>query len=82
MAAARHLEFLKFKFLTVGAVKRPILHHGAKFREDWSNRCWDIAILVIFKTAAAAILDFHLKIRNFNSQSSVGINMRCRAKFH
>ena len=42
----------------VGAVKRPILHQRTKFRKDRSNRCGDIAIFVIFKMAAAAILDF------------------------
>ena len=59
MAAARHLGFVKFEFvLTVGAVKRPILHQLNKFRKDWSNRCGDIAIFVIFKMAAAVILNF------------------------
>jgi len=37
---------------------RPILHQRTKFHKDRSNRCMDIAILVIFKMAAAAILDF------------------------
>jgi len=58
MAPVRHHEFMKLNFLTVGAVKKPILHHRAKFRKDQSNRCGDIAILVIFKMAAAVILDF------------------------
>jgi len=40
---------MKFKFLTVREVKRPILHHRTKFRKDWSNRCGDIAIFVIFQ---------------------------------
>jgi len=35
----------------------PILHQTTKFRNDWSNRCGDIAIFVIFNVAAA-ILDF------------------------
>jgi len=34
------------------------LHKQTKFRKDSSNRCGDIAIFVIFKMAAAAILDF------------------------
>jgi len=34
------------------------LHQLTKFRKDQSNRCADIAIFVIFKMAAAAILDF------------------------
>jgi len=45
MAAARHLVFVKFKFLMVEAVKRPILHQRTKFRKHRSNRCGDIAIL-------------------------------------
>jgi len=47
------------QFLTVGVVKRPTLHHPTKFRKDRSNRCGDIAIFVIFKMVAAAMLDFH-----------------------
>jgi len=31
MAAVRHLGFLKFNFLTVGAVKNTILHHLPNF---------------------------------------------------
>ena len=31
MAAVRHLGFLKFNFLTIGAVKRPILHKVINF---------------------------------------------------
>jgi len=58
MAAVRHLGFLKFNFVTVRTVKRPILHNDAKFRKDWSNLLGDIAIFVIFKIAAAAILVF------------------------
>jgi len=37
--------------------KKPVLHQRTKFRNDRSNRCGDIAIYVIFKMAAAAILD-------------------------
>jgi len=70
MAAVRHLGFVKFQFLTVGAVKRPILHQRTKFRNDRSNRCRDIANFVIFQMAAAAILNFK-KIRNFNGLSAV-----------
>jgi len=58
MAAVRHLGFVKFEFLTLRAVKRLILHEHTKFRKDRSIRCRDIAIFVIFKIAAAAILDF------------------------
>ena len=49
MAAVRHLGFWKFNFLTVWTIKRPILHNLAKFREDRSICCCDIAIVVIFK---------------------------------
>ena len=58
MAAVRHLGFVNSKFLTVGAVKRAILQQPTKFRKNRSNRCGDIAIFVIFKMAAAAILNF------------------------
>ena len=58
MAAVRHLGFVKFEFLTVGAVKRAILQQPTKFRKDRSNLCGDIAIFVIFKMAATAILNF------------------------
>jgi len=58
IAAVRHIGFVKFKFLMVGAVKRPILHQRTKFCKDRSNRCRDIAIFMIFKMAAIAILDF------------------------
>ena len=52
------LDLWNSKFLTVGTVKRNILHQRTKFRKDRSNRCGDIVIYVIFKMAAAAILDF------------------------
>ena len=58
MAAVRHLGFVKFDFLTVIAVKRPILHQRTKFYKDRSNRCGDITIFVIFQMAASAILNF------------------------
>jgi len=58
MVAVRHLGFWKFKFLTVWAVKRPILHKLAKFREDRSIRCCDIEIFVVFQDGAAAMLVF------------------------
>jgi len=48
MAAVRHLGFWKFNFLTV-ALKIPILHNHAKFREDLSIPCCDIAICVVFE---------------------------------
>jgi len=41
----------------VCALKGHILHPRTKFRKDRSNRYGDIAIFVIFKMAAAAILN-------------------------
>ena len=49
MAAVRHLGFLKFNFFNACS--------GQDLDRD-PNRCRDIAIVVIFKMAAAAILDF------------------------
>jgi len=40
IAAVRHLGFVKFKFLMVGAVKRPILHQRTKFCKDRSKPLW------------------------------------------
>jgi len=58
MAAGCHLGFVKFDFLMVGAVKGHILHQHNKFYRDRSNRYGDIAFLLFFKMAAAAILNF------------------------
>ena len=52
------LDLWNSKFLTVETVKKPIIHQRTKFRKDRSNRYRDIAIFVIFKMAAAAILHF------------------------
>ena len=52
------LDFGNSNFLTASTVKRPILHNCAKFREDQPKCCCDIAIFVVFKMAAAAILLF------------------------
>ena len=65
MAAVRHLGFVKFKFLTVGAVKRPILHQCTKFRKDRSNRRRDIVIFMIFQDGGRRHLGFST-IQNFN----------------
>jgi len=72
MAAVRHLGFLKFEFLTVGAVNEAILHQCTKFRKDWSNRCGDVAIFVIFQYSGRRHLGFS-KILNFNGRSAVRI---------
>jgi len=58
MAAARHLGFWKFHFLTVCVVKSPILHSHAKFREDLPILCCDIAIFVIFQDGCRHHLGF------------------------
>ena len=58
MAAIRHLGFVKFEIFNGRRVKRPILHQCTKFHKDRSTRCGDIEIFVIFKMAAAAILNF------------------------
>ena len=72
MADVRHLGFVKFKLLTVGEVKRPILHQRTKFRKDRSNRCGDIAIFVIsFQYGGRRHLGFS-KILNFNGWSAAG----------
>ena len=58
MAAVRHLGFVKFEIFNGRGGYETILHQRTKFRKDRSNRCGDIAIFVIFKMAAAAILNF------------------------
>ena len=72
------LDFGNSNFSTVWTVKRPILHNHAKFREDRSIHCCDIAIFVIFKMAAAAILVFE----KLEILMIYGDNLRQRAKFH
>ena len=52
------LGLFEIHFLTARVVKRHILHHCNTFPKDRSNRSEDIAIFVIFKMAAAAIVDF------------------------
>jgi len=61
---------LKIRFLTVWALKRPILHNRAKFCEDLPIRCCDIAIFVFFQNGGRRHLGF-LKILNFNGLSPV-----------
>ena len=66
MAAVRHLRFLKFKFLTIVAVKEPICHHCTKFHKDQTNRCDFCAI----QDGGHRHLGFS-KMRNFNGHSAV-----------
>jgi len=54
----RHLDFLNFKFLTVGALKRAKLHHHVTFRRNRSNRGRDMLIFSIFKDGGRRHLDF------------------------
>ena len=82
IAAVRRLGFVRFKFLMVGAVKRPILHQRTKFRKDRSNRCGYVAIFVIFfQDGGRRDLGFS-KIQNFNCRSGARGNVRHHAKFH
>jgi len=66
MAAVRHLRFLKFKFLTIVAVKEPICHHCTKFHKDQTNRSDFCAI----QDGGHRHLGFS-KMRNFNGHSAV-----------
>jgi len=58
------------KFLTVGAVKRHILHQCTKFRKDRSNRGGDIAFFCDFQDGGCRYLEFS-EIQNFNGRSAV-----------
>ena len=60
IAAAAILDFWNFKFLTVWSIKTIELRQRAKFRQNRSNRGWDMAIF-IFQDGGTNILDF----RNF-----------------
>jgi len=64
------LDFGNSNFLTVWAVKRPILHNHAKFCEDLPIGCCDIAIFVVFQNGGRRHLGF-LQILNFNGLSPV-----------
>ena len=55
------------------------MHHHTKFCKDRSNCCTDIAIFVIFKMAASAILDFQ-KFEIF--MDDLLKELRHHAKFH
>ena len=64
------LDLWNSNFVTVGAVKRPILHQLTTFRNDRSNGCGDIVIFVIFKDGGRRHFGFS-KIRNLNGISPV-----------
>ena len=60
MAAAAILDFLNFKLLTVGRLKRVEMCCSVKFGQNRSNRGGDMTIFRFFKMAAAAILHFKI----------------------
>ena len=67
MAAVRHFDYWKVKFLTAGREdmrQRANMCQRAKSCGDWSNRCSDMTIFRFFKMATATILDFQ-NVRNF-----------------
>jgi len=66
------LDLWNSNFLTVGAVKKPILHQRTKFRKNQSNRFGDIAIFVISQDGGRRHLGFS-KIRNFNVWSAARV---------
>jgi len=58
MTAAAITDFLNFKFLMVGIVKKVEVCHRAKFHKNRLNRSRDMVIFIFFKMVATAILDF------------------------
>jgi len=53
MAVVRHLGFFKVWFFgTAFRTWRANMRQHAKFRRNWWNSCWDIAIYLFFKMAA------------------------------
>ena len=78
------LQFLVFIFalLLPNLCNMSILHHHTKFFEDRSNCCWDGAIVVIFKMAAATILDFQKFQILAVGWLYIVASMHHRAKFH
>jgi len=70
MAAVRHLGFLKFNFVTSDRLRDPFLHKRTRFRKDWSNRCGNIAIFVIFNMAPPPCWIF--KKSQFYKRSPIG----------
>jgi len=68
LAAVRHLGFGNSNFLTVAAVKRPILHQRTKFSKNWFSSCGDITIFCDFQDGGRRHVGF-CKIRNFNGLS-------------
>jgi len=75
------LDLCNSNFFTVAAVKRPILHHRTNFSKNWFSSCGDIAIFVIFKMAAAAMLVFE-KFEILTVCRLQRANLRHRTKFY
>ena len=67
----RHLGFSKFRNFHGLSLERANLHNQAKFREDRSIRCCNIAIFVVFQDSDRHHLGFW-KIQHFNGLSPVG----------
>ena len=63
MAAVCHLGFLKVGILTTGPVRKPNVHHSAKFREGRLNRSRD-GRFSFFRDGGRRHLEF-LEISNF-----------------
>jgi len=57
------------KILTFGPVRRPNIHHRAKFHADRSNHCRDMANFRFFKMAAVRHLGFS-NVGNFTCLSA------------
>ena len=83
MAAVRHLGFLKVQNFNCHPVRRVNMHHRAKFRVDWSNRCWDMAVCPFFKMAAVHHLAFlGEKYEIFSAEVVGSASMHQCSKFH
>jgi len=74
------VDFLNFKFLTVGTVKRVELHQRAKFRQNRLNRGRDMAFFSIFEHGGRRHLKF-LKFQIFNGGTLKRVELHHRAKF-
>jgi len=80
MSAAAILDFQNFKFLTADTRERPNLRHPAKFHQDRSLRCRDMAIVRFFKMAAVRHLGFR-KVRLLRFDTVRSVHVRHCAKF-
>ena len=58
MSATAIFEFQNFDFLTFRRFESIIVRHGAKFRDDRSNYCLDMATFRFFKMAAPPSFGF------------------------